>query len=273
MLLRLILNCCSNAALCLTTSEGHMKPSLHRLLPLLFIFAAAPALAGFDMDYPVVDKGGFEVGYTGVRTGDDTGSESNNAQEHEIALHYGFTDDFAASLVLQGGRDMANSFHGTGYGFNAQYEFTEQGDWWLSSGVLGEYVHTSRDGEADGAEFKLLLERQQGPVAITANLIAGRDVGEGREHGVGLESAIAVVYGVNDHFNPGLEWVAGWGNTADAIDGDEHYVGPVVGGDIVTFETNGHESAISYNVGYFWGLTGDSVDNSILFQLAYGVAF
>lgn len=250
-----------------------MKQSLRVVLAALVFCTASPAFAIHEVYRPDVEKGRLELEYYGARYGND-GQLVNNTQEHEFEIHYGFTDDFAAALIFEGQRYSSDSLHNSAVGILMQHDLTEQGEWWLSSGILGEYAHATESGAPDEFEFKILLERQQGPLNVAVNLIGARDIGPAREHGVELESVIEAVYACNHYINPGIEWAGEWGTSAGGVDNNGvHYLGPIITGDLVTFETAGHASEIEYTLGYFWGLTNDSIDNAVRFQLAYEIDF
>ena len=172
---------CYRGRVQLTINKVFMKQTL-RLLPLLCtIFTATPAFALHEVYSPKVEKGEFELEYIGARFGDESGSALNNAQEHEIEIGYGFTDNLNVALLVEGERESGEAFHVAGYGTKVRYEATEQGDWWLGSGILGEYVYTPHHDDADEFKLALLLERTQGPWNAIVNLI-GEPHSEWFEH-------------------------------------------------------------------------------------------
>ena len=251
-----------------------MKQTLRTsLLALSLLAATTPALA-LHVDDPTVDEGEFEIGYKSERFGDDDASD-NNKQKHLLEFEYGFTDDFSAALLLQGKRNSSDSFHASGFGVEAIYELTEQGEWWLSSGIYGEYLHAARDEDTDEIEGKILLKREDAEFQTTVNLIAERGIGGGRERGIEIESIVESIYEVGHYVNPGVEWVAEWGSTDhDFGDNQEHYLGPILTGDLLEFEIGkGQAAEIEYVVGYLWGLNDDSADNAIRFELEFETEF
>lgn len=245
-----------------------------RILPIIAPFAvfilANSALAGVGkVSSPAVSKGELEVEYTGVRYGDSR-SSLNNKQAHAYEVEYGFSDRFMLGIEGKSERESGDDdLQFVGYGVEAQYELTSQGAWWLASAMKAKYLRTPRHSEADEAELQLLLARSYGASRLVLNLGLEHELGNNRERGVALESALQARHAFNEHFAPGIEWHATHGTLNDLGRNETHYVGPMVGGAL--FEMGGHE--VAYNIGHFWGMNNASADHATRVQLGYSVAF
>ena len=241
------------------------------------IFASAALLpfcanAGIDEVYsPLVTKNTLELEYKGTRLS-DSNKALNNSQAHEVEIDYGFTDDLQIGIIGQGQRTSGESFHSEGFGGQVLYTTTHQGDWWLNSGVLGEYVVANHDNSPDSLESRLILSRVQGPLTFTGNLVFGRELGPNHSDGVGFGVNAQVLYDAGlEHFKPGIEWYGDFGklNRFGDENSEQHYVGPVLTGEVAEFEN----SEIDYNAGYYWGLTSSSANQGARIQLDYELHF
>lgn len=248
---------------------------MKKFRPLAVIFAAllsANASAGVGkISSPDVTKGEFEVEYSATRYGDESGSALNNKQAHTYELEYGFTDRFMLGLEVGQTRESPQGSKIEGYGVEAQYELTRQGDWWLNSAIKAEYLHAAHDADPDELELKMLASYSAGANKLTGNLSFESELGNSRDHGIALESAVQAKHTLNEHFAPGIEWHAEYGNLSDLGNSDDvkHYVGPVLTGTLFDFGS----SELEYTAGYYWGLTDVSANNAARIQLGYSIAF
>ena len=242
-----------------------------RLLCCATLLLAAPAWAEIDEVYsPLFTPHELEFEYKGSRLSD--GSKAlNNAQSHEVETSYGVTDDLRLGLIGTGIRASGDPFEVGGFGGQVLYTAARQGEYWLSAGLLGEYVYATNDNLPDQLETRLLLSRVQGPVTVNANVIFGREMGPHRNSGIGLGSSAQALYKVNDDFSVGAEWYGDFGNLNHFSDdhNEQHYVGPTITGELVEFD----HSDIEYTVGYYWGLTKSSADQGARIELDYGIKF
>lgn len=236
---------------------------------LFCILLAAPAFAGVgNISSPEIKPGILELEYKGERYGG-----ADNAQEYEIEIDYGFGRNWKAGFDLEGSREDG-SVEYDGFGFEAQYQFTDQKDgWWLSSALKGEYGFAKDSDDADEGEIKLLLARNDGKWRTVFNADIERETGANRDHGVEVGSALKTYYKATKWIGPGIEWHAEWGELDDAgFDGgqNEHYLGPIIAGTLAEW---GDGDFIAYTAGYYWGITGASYPNAARLQLQYGIAF
>ncbi|MFZ4124993.1 MAG: hypothetical protein ACOYJ2_02830 [Rickettsiales bacterium] len=233
---------------------------------------ATPAFAGAVgyVKSPGVDKGKFQVEYKGVRLGDDKKSKNNN-QEHEFEVYYGLTDRLKFGMEVEAERESGESLDVEKYAPNLQYELTEQGEWWLSSAIYGAYGFADKASAANKAKLIAIVEREQGPWEILANLKAEREMGDNRKNGIIIYSSLQTVYEWRDYIEPGFEWHAKHGKTNDFSDENnrEHYVGPIIEGDLYEDE----KSEVEYQFGYFWGVNDNAADNAARVLLEYSVKF
>lgn len=240
-------------------------------LSLSLALASSAAMAGVGkISSPEVTKGEYEIEYSGSRLSDD-GKALNNQQSHKTEFEYSFTDSLQLGLELEAERESPTGSKFSGYGIEAQYQFTDQKNWWLSSATQLEYFHAAHDGDPDETEIQLLASRTDGKMRWLGNLDFNRELGNNRDHGVGVSSALQGSYELNEHIAPGIEWQADYGAINNISDNNnkEHYVGPIITGEL--FELGNSE--LEYTAGYYWGLTGPSADHAARLQLSYEMHF
>lgn len=208
------------------------------------------------------------IEYKGTRTGDDRRA-LNNEQEHEFEAYYGVTDTIKLGFERVYEREAGDGFESEAFVPNITYELTQQGDWWLSSALYGQYKF--EDGDNDAVKAIAIAERRDGALLSRANLGIEREVGAGRSHGVSVETALQGVYLWREGLNPGVEWFADYGKANDFSDTEdqEHYVGPVIMGTL--FDIGPGE--MKYAAGYYWGVTDASADNAQRVKLEYEFQF
>jgi hypothetical protein len=235
------------------------------------LFSTTHAQAGVSkLSSPAVTKGKAEVEYSGTRYGDD-GKSFNNKQTHQVEMEYGFTDDFKIGLELKGQRKSTDSNELKFYGIEAQYELTQQDQWWLASAVKAEYAHAVQEKDADAFELKALLARRIANTNVLANVTLERELGDNRESGIGLGAKLQGVQQMNEHINPGIEWHGDFGKINKLGDNatSEHYLGPILTGDLLKLAGG----KIEYTAGYYWGMGDDAADNAARLQLGYEIKF
>jgi hypothetical protein len=219
---------------------------------------------------PHIEKGEFEIEQSSRRYGDDRASKNNN-QKHVTDIEYSFTDDWLLGFEMVSKRSNSSQLGLEEYGVETQYEFTQQGDWWLGSALKAEYLRANENNAVDEGELKLLLQRHQGPVKLLANINLVREMGTRRAGGVGLESALQGLYHCNKYLSPGIEWFAEYGNVDNfnSPERQEHYIGPVVKGDLLELA----DGEVGYEAGYYWGVTNASADNAQRIKISYETHF
>lgn len=238
---------------------------------LTLVVPASQAHAGVGkLSSPEVDAGKFDVQYNLRRTGDDRKSK-NNAQQHKVEFEYGLTEDWMIGIELEAERKSPSQNNFTAYGGELKYQMTDQGAWWLSSAVKAEYAIAAQASGTDAAETGLLLMRTDGKFRTMANIKLEREIGDGRAKGTQISTAFQGIYRVTPYFAPGLEWHADYGKIREinGTDDQEHYIGPVIIGKLFEHET----TALSYEVGYYRGLTDASADDAQRFRIKYEIHF
>lgn len=232
------------------------------------MLAPAIALAGVGkISGPEVEQGEFEAKYLGTHTEDDRASKDDN-NTHRLEFEYGFTENWSGEIGFK-----ADDYNNQEADLKAVYlealrTMTRQSDgWWLSSGLLGEYV-VNTDHGPNKVEGQLRLQRMQGPVRVRFNTTLEREVGGGDEEEIEIGTRASAMYKTHPNINPAIEWHADWGTLSDIKPSDEqsHWVGPALYGKLFELADG---SEIEYQAAYVFGLTDASEDGVARFILEY----
>lgn len=232
---------------------------------------ALPAHAGVGkVSSPVVTKGEAKIEYSGSRYSDDDNRDLNNKQGHAYELKYSFTDDFMFGIDVKSRREADTGHEFEGYGFEAQYQMTEQGSSLLNSAINLEYLRTP-DASPDELQLELRTSYDYQKARVTANIAVAHEFGDQRKPGLTFNSAVQGRYAINSYVAPGVEWHADYGKLSEFTDSDkqEHYIGPILTGNL--FKEG--PQAVGYTVGYYWGICDKSADNAARVQLSYTYGF
>lgn len=233
---------------------------------------ATNAVAGVSkISSPTVTKGKASIEYSGTRNDDDKGSKGDNKQKHRVDLEYGLTDNLKIGIEGNFERQRKDPTELKTYGVEAQYEFTEQGQWWLSSALKLEYTLAVLDSDADEIELKWIAARRIEDTSLLSNVTFGRELGSNREGGISVNTKLQAVQRITPYANPGLEWHGDFGTISNfaSEESNEHYVGPIVTGDIANIAGG----TIDYTAGYYWGIGNQATDEAARVQISYEIKF
>ncbi len=231
----------------------------------------SPALAGTKLYSPLVEEGALEIEQRGFVTSDSK-SSLDNEQFYSASIGYGLTDYWFAEIGGERVRDP-----GTG---NTRFDATKwenrleiigDGSHFVDLGLLVEYLKGD-GGQPDKFEFGPLIEKRIGNTVTRANLLFEREIGAGRDSGLGVEYGAGIHYEFSDDFYAGIEAFGSLGPVHDfkSSKDQEHRAGPVLGG---AFELDGVPGEIKAEVGYLRGLTGATADDTVKWMLEYELEF
>ncbi len=234
-----------------------------------------PAYAEKHVYSPIVEKGEIEVEATGVYDLDHR-KDHNAVQEYKNAIGYGVTDRWATELYGEyerqpqedgDGNTRLSSVEFTHVEWENRYQLTEQGKYWLDAGIYFEYEIPVRAKEPGKVEGKILLEKSTQNFTHTMNLIINKEVGGGRTEQTTGGIAWSSRYRMSDHFQPGIEYWADFGQIRDHLPYQEqnHQVGPVFYGHLTPH--------IKYDIGYLFGISRAAPQGELKWILEYELRF
>lgn len=220
---------------------------------------AEPGLAA-EVYGPGVERGETELE---LRSGMLDGGASDGDWRLKAELSHAVTDWWRPGLVAAWSRDGGQTDF-TAFAIENVFDFTATRDWPVHVGGYVEYAW--RQGGADEVELKLLLQRARGPLDLTLNLIAERQVGaasDAWEFGYAGEAA----YAFNQDFALGVQGFGDAGTSEDFGDfgGQAHYWGPFGQFELAHVGTG----EVELQLGYLFGSGGANADGQFRIKLEY----
>lgn len=210
---------------------------------------------------PRVEKGEL-AGEANLNYDFDHRDDMNHYFSQVVGFEYGLTDWWQVELA--GEIEKENGEHNklTNYKWENIFAPWKPGENWIDSALYVELEKGAHSEDPDNFETKILLEKDVGKFANTANLKAEHEFGPNHETSWGTGLALQTKYRYDQKFEPGLEYYADFGTFHDKLSFDEqsHQFGPVIEGKI------GH---VKYDTGAFVGLSKAAPDATIKLNLEY----
>ena len=144
------------------------------------------------------------------------------------------------------------------------YQLFAQGKQWLDAGLYAEYALTQRAlSQPDAVEFKLLLEKNVGAWTHTANITLKKELGANAGNKIRAGYAWRSKWRWQRSLQPSIELYGSFGELGNTspLSQQSHQLGPVLIGKL--------RSGISYEAGYLFGLTSNSDQGQLKFNLGY----
>jgi high-affinity iron transporter len=225
-----------------------------------------PAAASHKVYSPIVEGGEFELEARGHVLSDGE-KEADGARKDKYEIGYGFTDNWFSSLVFEYEKEGDDDYKRTATSWENIFQLTEQGKYWVDTGLYVEYEVPANGNEPDKIETKLLLEKSLSSVVHTANLVFEREIGGGADDQVDISYAWRSKWRLDPRFEPALELYGELGSLDSlSMSSDQtHVAGPVVSGAVRT----GPKSALAYELGYLFALTDQSPDGVFKWLVEY----
>jgi Iron permease FTR1 family len=153
-------------------------------------------------------------------------------------------------------------------GWENIFQLTPQGQYWADLALYVEYDWAQRGGDADSFEWKLLAEKNVGPLTVTINPIWEVPVGGNASGTTEFRYAARVKWRLSQHFEPAIEFhgaVGEFSHPDDLVD-QSHLIGPVASGKFNVRPLG----ELRYEAGYLFGTTRvGSPDGTAKFMLEF----
>ena len=258
--------------LCILMLHGH-KRNLRTVAAasVLALFALVKPSSASAVDHvyePIVTKGEASVEYIGNRTF-DSHADKNNVQGQQVEFEYGVTDHWKAIVSGSFAKEPSESLKMEATEFESVFQFGEQGEHWVDSGLLAAYHIATQSHEPDSIEAKLLLQKDVGDFTHTANIGAEKTIGHYSE-GTGGPSYSLIAnsrYRLGEYLQPGIELQSdfGKGRTLGNYSKQEHYIGPSAYGRLF--------GKIRYQAALYAGISDAASQGAARFLLEYEMHF
>lgn len=229
----------------------------HTLSLLLLCTAASPALAGMGgIGNATVNEGVFATHLRNSVNLDDDNAALDKRWRGRLMTDYGFTDDFALGLYLQGYDLQGDSTALDAVILDARFEWTEAKSHGFYSGMRLRYTLKDGDKKPDNAHVRFILGAPVGKWDFRINQIFAHEIGEGSGGGLGIDTRLQASYRYAANHRAGIESFSdfGYGSRNSRFDAQNHTIGPVFAGKI--------SKNLSYETGYRYGLSEAAADHT-----------
>lgn len=239
-------------------------------LSVCCICFAAPAFALDEIYSPNTEYRELAFEYNGSRTFDNhTGAGLNNVQGHQFSIEAGVTPRLTLEVGAGFSHEPGSNFRQEDYEIEGRYQFFEQGENWVDTGLLLAYGFATQSHEPDAVETKLLLQKDFGRFTSTMNVGFEQAVGKNSGGTGGPDYAFLWNnrYRYNESFQPGIEIQSGLGQgpTLGKFNEQEHFIGPAVYGKLF--------GSLKYQAAWLFGASDAASQSAARLMLEYETHF
>jgi hypothetical protein len=223
---------------------------------------AGPAAAIYS---PIVDYREWELELKGGSF--DWGQGDNGELATKLAAGYGLAPRWWAEFEAEYSKTPGNVAHVEEYELENIFQLTEHGEHWLDAGLFLEFEH-NRLGHENTLVFGPMLQKEIYRSQFNLNLYLEHrlDALSGDEDGSRNEFKYQGQwkYNLRSSFQPGIQVFGSLGDPAH-LRSERLSVGPALFGRVRL----GDAKSLRYDFAILGGLTHDSPDTTVRFQLEY----
>lgn len=246
------------AILCLRLAVAMKR--LFRIFIMLLSFSgtASPVWAGMaGIGDATVKKDVFAVHLRGSYSEDNDNPALDGRWRSRLMTDYGFTDDFALGLYIQGDNRSGDNQELDALMLESRFELTEAEHHGFYSGFRLRYTYKDGDKKPDNAHIRLIFGLPVGQWDFRINQIFAYEIGEQRAGGLGVDTRLQASYYYNARHRAGIESFSdfGYGSRWSRFTRQRHTIGPVLAGNI--------SRNLSYETGYRYGLSDAAADHTL----------
>lgn len=233
-------------------------PSYFLLSTGVILFLPVSSQAAKYVYSPYVSAGEIELeSKTEYHIDDD--NDVDGSWEESIGVGYGVTDYMAVEAYVEFEDEPGEDITTNALEFEARFQFSERGQYFVDSGLLLEYKY-SLSGGADKIEAKGLLAKEIGQTQNLVNLVVEKEIGEDAQDHEEYGFLLSSKYMYSSNFDPGIEYYADFGDLTEDYDGQKHRIGPVAYGKI---------GEVGYDAGVLFGISNAAPDATVKLNLEY----
>lgn len=212
---------------------------------------------------PIVEQGEVEFEYFLDYDIDADPAKNTNAR-HQFELEFGITDRWMSAVYGDFRKVPGKAFAYQGLKWENIYQLFEQGERIIDVGLYFEYIMPQSSlNKPDAFEFKLLLEKENGYLSNTFNLIMKKELGAKAAKNTTVGYGWKSNWRWRRYLEPGFEAYGALGELGNTkpLSKQTHQVGPVL--------TGKFHNGMAYELGYLFGLTAASPQGAVKLILAY----
>lgn len=226
-------------------------------LSALFCLMGTSAYAGIGgIGNATVNKGDLATHYRASISTDDDNSQLDGRFRSRFMADYGFTDDFALGLYVQGDNRNGDNQELDALMLDARFEWAEVKTHGYYSGLRLRYTFKDGDKKPDNAHARFIFGKPIGKWDFRINQIFAYEIGEGSGGGIGIDTRLQASYQYHPEHRIGVESFSdfGYGSRWNNFDEQNHTVGPVLAGKVM--------DGLTYETGYRYGLSEAAPDHT-----------
>lgn len=223
----------------------------------LMAILASPAVAGIGgIGNASVNEGVLATHLRASYSEDSDNAAQDGRLRSRFMADYGFTDDFALGLYLQGDNRGGDNQELDAAILDARFELTTAKEAGFYSGFRLRYTYKDGDKKPDNAHIRLILGAPVGNWDFRINQIFAHEIGEESRGGLGIDTRLQTSYRYAANHRVGIESFSdfGYGSRNSSFDAQNHTIGPVFAGSI--------SENLTYETGYRYGLSEAAADHT-----------
>lgn len=211
--------------------------------------------------HPKVEKGELSA-EADLNYDFDHRNEKDGYFSQVVGFEYGLTNWWQTELSLEIEKAPGDHDRLTNYKWENVFAPWTPGKYWMDVGLYAELEKGRHSDDPYNFETKLLLEKDVGKYANTANLTAAHQFGPHRASSWDTALALQTRYRYDQKFEPGIEYYAEFGAFDDNLSFSEqtHRLGPVVLGKL---------GRVKYDTGLLFGVSREAPDATVKLNLEY----
>jgi FTR1 family protein len=257
-----------------TTRTNSIKVAPAALAALLLQLAimapenvhAGPASKVYTLN---IEAGESELEFLGG-TYDDDNNTVDGERAWKVAIGHGITDWWKSEVEFEWEKEPGEGTKYTEVEWVNVFRFSEPGEYFVDVGLFTELKFSDESDDANKLEIGPMFQKEIGRTVNNLNLIWVRDYGSNADHDTEFEYTWQSRWKGNPALEFGVQGMGETGNWDDMNSGhdQEHKMGPAIFGEIKTGP--GHNK-MKYDAAVLVGMTDDTPDTTLRFQLEYEI--
>lgn len=189
----------------------------------------------------------------------DSDNNVDGSWEQSLEVGYGLTDFMSVEVGVEFEDEPGEDTKTSGVEFEAKFQFTDKGEYFVDSGAKVEYKHDTATG-ADKIGAKIIFAKSFEEFSHKANFKIEREIGDNSADHEEYDFSWATKYSLSDDLALGGEYYADFADLTEDYDGQKHRLGPVVYGEFAGLE---------YEAGVLAGISRAAPDATVKINLGY----
>ena len=193
----------------------------------------------------------------------DENSSQDERFRSRFQIDHGFTDWYAARIVVQQDDRKGDSYEHDGFTFTNRFQLLQEDAHGLDFGTRLSYTLKDGDKKPDSIDVGFYEKFTVNQYEVRLNQLFAHDVGEDASDGVEAELRFQTTRKINDKHRLGLESYHDFGNLTElaGYSAQSHQIGPVLKGKF--------GEGFGYETGYRAGISEGAPDHNFKLFLSH----